>query len=684
MPHDFHFLRPEWLWLLIPLAVVLWRLARADGGGDAWRGVVDAHLLPRLLTDEGGRGYRLPLMLLGLGWLLGVLALAGPTWERLPQPVYQAQAYRVVALDLSPSMNATDLPPSRLAHARFEVLDLLRKAREGQTALLAYGAEPYVVSPLTSDTATIAAQVPSLETSLLPVQGTRRTDLALDKAGELLRQAGAPDGEAILVTDGLDHPAAALDAARRLWDEGYRVSVLGIGSAKGAPVPVSGGGFLKDAKGAVLLPRLDVQALRTLASTGGGRYVTAGLDDRDIETLIPQSPAGLAGQAEQQDAQADRWREQGPWLLLLLLPLAALAFRRGWLAPLVLVAFLTPPPEAHALGWKDLWLRPDQQAERLLQKGRTREAAEIFRRPDWRAAAQYEAGDYRQALETLKKVQDARTAYNKGNALAKLGELEQAVEAYDRALEEAPQDEDARHNRDLVKRLLDRKKQQQSQQNQQGGGDQQRQEGQQGQQGQQNQQARTGQQEQQGREGAQSQQRQGSEQEQKTQEGAQGQQGQGSDQAQQGQQNRQAQAGQPEQEGQRRQQERQGRGQRERKTQTGRQAEQEPGEGTEPRKTAEAEAAESPHAGNREVQAGESEHPPPSGTETGHSAEPGLADLLGGDTATGTPLQPAESDFNPEERQAMQQMLRRVEDDPAGLLRQRFLLQHLRRSGQLP
>jgi len=245
MPHDFHFLRPEWLWLLLPLALVLWRLVRGESGGDAWRGLVDAHLLPRLLSDDRGPAQRLPLVLLGLGWLLGVLALAGPTWERLPQPVYQAQDYRVIALDLSPSMNATDLPPSRLAHARFEVLDLLRKAKEGQTALLAYGAEPYVVSPLTADTQTITAQVPSLQTGLLPVQGAKRTDLVLDKAGELLHQAGAPDGEVLLFTDGLDHPAAADEAARKLRAEDYRVSVLGIGSAKGAPVPLTDGGFLR-------------------------------------------------------------------------------------------------------------------------------------------------------------------------------------------------------------------------------------------------------------------------------------------------------------------------------------------------------------------------------------------------------------------------------------------------------
>lgn len=315
-PVEFHFLRPLWLWLLIPLAMLAWRLLRTCGDAQAWSKLVDPHLLPRLLVDGSGEVRRLPVALLSIAWLLLVLALAGPTMERLPQPVYQAQQFRVVALDLSPSMNATDLSPSRLVHARFEVLDLLRKTKDGQTALIAYGAEPYVVSPLTADTDTIAAQVPSLETSLLPVQGSRRTDLALDEAGDLLSQADAPDGEVILVTDGLDHPAAANEAARRLAAGGYRVSVLGVGTAKGAPVALADGGFAKDVEGAIRLPKLDRDALQSLATAGGGRYVTAGAGDRDIEALLPNPRTSASTGAKQAGIEADQWREEGPWLLL--------------------------------------------------------------------------------------------------------------------------------------------------------------------------------------------------------------------------------------------------------------------------------------------------------------------------------------------------------------------------------
>jgi Ca-activated chloride channel family protein len=445
-------------------------------------------------------------------------------------------------------------------------------------------------------------------------------------------------------------------AARKLRAAGYRVSVLGVGSAKGAPVPLAEGGFLKDDQGAILLPKLDQGALSALAEQGGGRYVSAGLDDRDIEMLMPPPAAELTQQTQKQDTQADQWREEGPWLLVLLLPLAALAFRRGWLAPLVLVAALTPLPEAHAFGWDDLWLNPDQQAQRLMQAGQSQAAAETFQRPDWRAAAHYEAGDYQQALDALEGLQDRRADYNRGNALAHVGQLEQALAAYEQALEKDPEDQDARHNRDLVKKLLDQKQQQeqedqQQQQGQQGQKDQQDQQGQQGQEDQQQQQGQQGQedqQQQQGQQGQEDQQDQQGQQEQEDQQDQQGQQGQEDQQDQQGQENQQDQENQ----------------------QAGREPEEASSDEATPR--------------NQDAQPEQSRQASSEDAEAPSSQSPDIDDLLGREPGSASPVQSADAEVDAEDRQAMEQMLRRVEDDPAGLLRQRFLLQHLRRNGQLP
>ncbi|MEJ2620534.1 MAG: VWA domain-containing protein [Candidatus Thiodiazotropha sp.] len=645
---DFHFLRPLWLVLIIPLLILIIRLLRAETGSDVWRGIVDANLLPHLLTDEHGKFDRLPLILLAICWLLGILALAGPVWQRLPQPVFQTQNYRVIVLDISASMNATDLAPSRLAHARFEVLDLLHKQQEGQTALLAYGAEPFVVSPLTSDTETITSQVSSLETSLLPVQGDKRTDLALKKAGELLEQAGAPDGEVILISDGLDHPAAAQEQARKLLSQNYSVSVLGVGREKGVPIPMANGGFLKDAGGAIIMSALESDSLKLLAKAGHGDYVTADLGDQDIEALIPSKITPLKKSITQQNNQADQWREQGPWLLLLLLPLAAFAFRRGWIGPLMVAILLAPPPEAQAFSWQDMWLRPDQQAAQAFEAGKHQQAAKLFDNPEWRAAAEYQAGDYQQALQSQHNSNSAQADYNQGNTLARLGRLKESITKYDQALKNNPQNEDARFNRELVKKLLDQK-----QQNQAEGQGNNNQENQQSQAKESSQKNQTGKENQQGANKQQNQQNSEAKKQQKQA-------------AQQAQASQQKTPKKPAQQAQKKD------------TQTA-------SEPATEKQRAENNKRRSENRDEQQQAAKETQPP----ADKSQSKEPGLADLLGDQSQqkskrTTNQTAMTDTDLNNEDQQAMDQLLRRVEDDPAGLLRQRFLLQHLRRTGQLP
>lgn len=754
---ELQFLRPLWFLALAPLPWLLWRLRRHDPGVSAWRGLVDAHLLSHLLVGTEARVRRLPLALLACGWLLGVTALAGPVWERLPQPLFQAQAQRVIILDLSPDMDAQDLSPSRLGRARFEILDLLAAAAEGQTALLAYGAEPFLVSPLTGDAATIAAQVPDLATALLPVKGAKRTDLALAEAGELLKQAGSLSGDIILITADPERPEAVQSMATKLRDQGYRTSVLGLGTDQGAPVPLAGGGFQSDDRGAIRLSRLQPEQLRAIAAAGGGRYVPLATDDADTRALLPAVPHDAAAREREEAARADQWREEGPWLLVALLPLAALAFRRGWLSPLTLLLGVclawVPPPAAQAFGWADLWWRPDQQGAQALAAGDPQQAAARFARPDWRAAAQYQAGDYDQALATLDGQAGAEADYNRGNALAHSGKLDEAVAAYERTLAEVPDHADARFNLDLVRSLLAQQAaqsqepasspssgedeaeggenaaprggqepeagsgqagesspqdqgQQQNQPNQQGDQSQGNQTDQSGQQDQQDKQSQQGQHGQDGREGEQAQQAQHDSPAQQSRRGHQG--GQEASQDQQDPQNQQGkddlmvedgrslQEGQPKAGagtgGARNEGEDRG-GDQERQSPQEPVADQSPQEPLADQVDKPASETRSPGESaadqdGRAAQDGKAAPDPSPDQRAG--AEPGVADLLGGQGAdkppSGIPPVPAptQASQTSEAQQALEAQLRRVPDDPGGLLRQRFLLQHLRRQGQLP
>jgi Ca-activated chloride channel family protein len=486
----FHFQQPAWFLALLPLVLLIWQLRGHGSTDSAWRRVCDASLLPYLLVKPQRGDSRLPLWLLAGGWLLAVIALADPVWEKQPQPVFRTEAARVVVLDLSRSMASSDLKPSRLERARYKVEDVLRRSEEGQVGLVVFAGDAFVVAPLTQDARTITELLKALEPGLMPVQGSR-VDLGLRKAGELLTQAGAGRGEILLVTDGYEGDKA-LDAARELRRQGYTVSVLGVGTAQGAPLSNGAGGFVHDEKGAIVVPRLDVASLRALASAGGGRYATITGNGADLNALLSPLVPQLNAKVKQTGLETDAWRSRGPWLVVLLLPLAALAFRRGWLLGMILLVAATavPPQPAMASTWDDLWTRRDQQAAQALAAGEHARAAELATDPEQRGTAQYRAGQYKEALADFTRASGPDAAYNQGNALARLGRYPEAIAAYDKALAAQPHMEDALHNKAAVEALLRQQKQQEKEKQQQ----QQQQQQQQGQQQQGQQEQQKGQQ----------------------------------------------------------------------------------------------------------------------------------------------------------------------------------------------
>jgi Ca-activated chloride channel family protein len=383
-------------------------------------------------------------------------------------PAFRSDEALVVALDLSRSMDASDVQPSRLSRAKLKLLDLLARRTAGQTALVVFSTHAFTVTPLTTDTRTISSLATSVSTEIMPTQGSS-VAAGLEKSGALLHQTGVSGGSVLLITDA-DVGSADLDAARALLADGFAVSVLAVGTEQGAPIPQLQGGFVTDGSGQVVIPQLDVAGLQRLASAGGGRFARLAPTDRDLDLLFP-SAAGLplGATLEKQGEtgqQADVWRDRGAWLALLVLPFAALAFRRGWIAVVLLVLSL-PAPRAEAFEWRDLWLRRDQQGYEALQSEQAARAAQLFESPEWRGAAQYKAGNFKDSAATLGGVDTAEGDYNRGNALAKSGQLEAAVAAYDRALEREPALADASYNRDVVQKLLDQKKQEEEKQKEQ-------------------------------------------------------------------------------------------------------------------------------------------------------------------------------------------------------------------------
>ena len=460
-----HFIRPLWL-LLLPLAIILpllWRRLRRPSGD--WSKICDAHLLRWLsVGNAAARPSGIGPWLAGLVWLIAAIALAGPSWQKLPDSSFTSRDARVLVLDLSLSMLAEDLKPNRLTQARYRLSDMFDDTLEGQTGLVSYAGDAFVVSPLTSDTNTIRNMLPALRPDVIPVSGSR-PDRALELAAELLKRSGMARGEILLIAD--SGSRAAANIAGKLAKRGIFTSVLAVGTLQGAPIP-SGDGFVSDSKGNIVVARLQRDALQSIARAGGGKYseLTTGSTAKSPWAAVEGSEF-----ARKDDALGERWKDTGPWLVLLLLPLLVFSFRRGLLfvLPLLILPGLLLSTDAKAGLWEDLWASKDQQAQAALQQQRAADAAVLAKDPAIAGEAFYRSGDFVRAGQSWSQLNQVDSHYNRGNSMAQAGEFEAALAAYDAALALDPEMEDALFNRDLVEKMKqEQEQQQQDQENSEG------------------------------------------------------------------------------------------------------------------------------------------------------------------------------------------------------------------------
>jgi Ca-activated chloride channel family protein len=466
---NFHWLRPWWLLATIPAIAltILWAKRRAVRSH--WQGSVDPELLSHLLEPTPTQQARLPAWALAGAFALGGLGLAGPTWERLPQPVEQANDALVIVLDLSLSMFAEDVPPSRLVRARQEITDVLRQRREGFSALVAYAGDAHTVAPLTDDTKTIENLLISLSPAMMPVLGSN-VGTALTLAHELFANAGMSQGRILLVTDSVDRMGDVSEHARKA----FPISILGVGTANGGPIPLDfanqPGRQLQTNDGDVIIAKLDTERLTRLADLSHGTYQTAVIGDTDINrALATQLPNDA--DLQESDRRFDTWADRGYWLVLAALPLLVLLFRRGLLAcsPLALLPYLAlgllAPPPANAGIWEDLWQRRDQQGHQQLIEGQPETAAILFENPDWAATADYRSGNYPKAAEHYAKESDATNKYNLANSTARLRDYPAAISLYEQVLSISPDHADAQFNKELLEKLQSEQQQASDQEN---------------------------------------------------------------------------------------------------------------------------------------------------------------------------------------------------------------------------
>jgi len=457
MISDFHFLRP-WLLLLLLLPAALLLLARRSQNMRArWKAMIAPHLLDNLIVEGSANARVLPPLMTAMMLVVAIIGASGPTWKREPPPFVADAATLVIAVDLSQTMDAIDVTPSRLERAKLKIKDVIDARQGARTAIVAYAGTAHLVVPPTEDAALLETYSEALATRIMPKPG-KDTSVALRLADDLLKREGTV-GTILILTDGVE--AAATE---KLKSDPNGVVILGVGTTEGGPVKNADGEFATAASGARLFPKLDIQALQAIGRETGADVATVTDDDTDVRWILQRIRSNFT----QKQATADgRWSDMGWWLVLPLVVTMALSFRRGWVVrtgAVLLALHLSSAQPVHADGLIDMWLTSDQQGRLAFEHSDFDSAADRFSDPLWKGVSFYRAGQFQEAVDAFASVDTPESWYNQGNALLQLGKFEQAVDSYENALKIRKDWADATANLAIARQLLKAQKEKQEDQ----------------------------------------------------------------------------------------------------------------------------------------------------------------------------------------------------------------------------
>ncbi|RSL14614.1 Ca-activated chloride channel family protein [Edaphobacter aggregans] len=454
-----HFLRPHWLWLLMAVPVIYLAFHIRDDVRARWKRYIDSELLDHLIVARKQRWHFRPIHMICLLIILGTVAIAGPTWKREQPPFTEDKAPLVIALDLSRTMDAIDLDPTRLERAKLKLRDLIKARNGGRTALFVYADTTHMVLPFTTDDSLFDLYLSSLSTSLIP-GGGKDTAKALRTIEDFLKDEPVP-GTILFVNDGIEPQALPTFQQFTGQDENQNdILVMGVGTSSGGPVRTANNGFLTDRFGRRVYTKLDVNTLRSLSRIDISA-TTLTLNDDDIHWIQRRVQHHL--QAVQQRNSKTRWIDEGYWLTIPITAITVFWFRKGWTvrwtSAAFAVLFILPSAGAQTrFSWIDLWMTHDQQGCYYFERGDYQKAAEKFEDPLWRGLALARAGDYESALNAFALSDSPEAWYNQGNALAHTGKYPEAIQAYQQALARRHPWPEAQENLTLVQSLIPKAK----------------------------------------------------------------------------------------------------------------------------------------------------------------------------------------------------------------------------------
>ncbi len=305
----------EWgfLFALLPLFLAL-KFWSAWKRKKKWNEFTDLHLRLRLLPGYSPFRHRLKAILQSLILIFFIFALMEPQWGTREEEVRTRGVHLIVAVDVSESMLAEDIKPSRLARARYKLQDLLPMLRGDRVGLVAFAGRSFLLSPLTSDYGTLKRYIEELNTDTIPVAGT---DLAgaLTLAMKSLPQNPDQSKTILVISDGEDHSERLKAVIQELQKNKIKVFSLGMGTLEGAPVPEASGGFKKDLQGETVVSKLKEDALKDLSLKTEGAYARAVRGDEDLKALYLRGVRGVMDPNELQVTHKKVWESRFYWPL---------------------------------------------------------------------------------------------------------------------------------------------------------------------------------------------------------------------------------------------------------------------------------------------------------------------------------------------------------------------------------
>ncbi|MGH8390170.1 MAG: VWA domain-containing protein [Pseudomonas sp.] len=450
---NFHFLRPLWL-LLLPFAVLLpWLWRRSQDVQRRLRGNIAEHLLPHLLITPKDQHWLRPVHLVCALLVLGAIAAAGPTWEQDRPDFLENRAPLIIAVDLSPSMDANDVQPTRLEAAKHKLHDLIQRRAGARNALIAYAGSAHLVLPPTDDPALLDTFIQALSTDLIGKAG-KDVGAVIEQAKRLLAAEKSP-GTLLLITDGADTSQLS-DLDKKLDNSALQVLILAIGSEDGGIIRDASGQPRTDSNGRPELGSFDQAALKQLASTLDAPLGSLTLNNDDLDWVDLHAQQHFQATSDQQ--RELHWKDAGYWLCWPLLLIAFFSVRKGWnlnwMAGLLLVVGLGwQPTPAHANALTDAFFTRDQQGRWAFEHEHFPQAAALFVDPYWKGVAAYNAADFDLALASFARLQTPQAYFYLGNIYVRRFKFDHAIAAYTQALKLQPQFPEATANLALAMAL---------------------------------------------------------------------------------------------------------------------------------------------------------------------------------------------------------------------------------------